>query len=381
MAVSVLNVITGLGVGGAEATLVRLATAAQARGMPQHVVSLGARGHYADELEKGGIEVSTLGITSLAKVPWALGRLTGIVNRWSPKVIHGWMYHGNVMAALAHRTARQSDSRKLLWNLRASNMDEERYGSIQRWGARLSAWPDLIIANSESGAAFHKARGYRPRRMAVIYNGTDTARFQPNPAIRASQREQLGIPADALVAIHVARVDPMKDHQTFLQAMAALPNVFGILVGAGTDRLEIPANVRALGFRSDLPNLYPLADIVVSSSAFGEGFSNAIAEGMSAGLVPVATDVGDASHIAGEVGRLVPAQAPPALREAIAALAQLSPAERARQGQLARQRIVDNFALDRAVDTFSSLYQTLCLADSGSQVGSAVGDRDQVAGE
>jgi glycosyltransferase involved in cell wall biosynthesis len=217
--------------------------------------------------------------------------------------------------------------------------------------------------------------------MAVIYNGTDTDRFQPNPAIRAAQRERLGIPADALVAIHVARVDPMKDHQTFLQAMAGLPNVFGILVGAGTDRLEIPANVRALGFRSDLPSLYPLADIVVSSSAFGEGFSNAIAEGMSAGLVPVATDVGDASHIAGEVGRLVPAQAAPALREAIAALAQLSPAERARQGQLARQRIVDNFTLDRAVDAFSSLYQTLCLADCASQRGSAVGDRDQVAGE
>lgn len=381
MAVSVLNVITGLGVGGAEATLVRLATAAHARGMPQYVVSLSGRGHYADVLEDNGIQVTPLGITSLAKVPWALGRLAAIVNRWSPKVIHGWMYHGNVMAALAHRMARRSDSRKLLWNLRASNMDEERYGSIQRWGARLSAWPDLIIANSESGAAFHKARGYRPRRMAVIYNGTDTARFQPNPAIRASQREQLGIPADALVAIHVARVDPMKDHQTFLQAMAALPNVRGILVGARTEQLAIPANVKALGFRSDIPSLYPLADIVVSSSAFGEGFSNAIAEGMSAGLVPVATDVGDASHIVGDVGRLVPAQGAAAMAEAIGQISRLSPAERVCQGRRARERIIENFALDRAVDAFSSLYQTLCLADSASQLGSAVGDRDQVAGE
>jgi glycosyltransferase involved in cell wall biosynthesis len=381
LAVSVLNVITGLGVGGAEATLVRLATAAQARGMPQHVVSLGSRGHYADELEKGGIEVSTLGITSLGKAPWALARLTGILNSWSPSVVHGWMYHGNVMAALAHRVARGSSSRKLLWNLRASNMDEERYGSIQRWGARLSAWPDLIIANSESGAAFHKARGYRPRRMSVIYNGIDTARFRPSADIRAAQREQLGIPADSPVAIHVARVDPMKDHQTFLQAMAALPNVRGILVGARTEQLAIPANVTALGFRSDTPSLYPLADIVVSSSAFGEGFSNAIAEGMSAGLVPVATDVGDASHIVGDVGRLVPAQGAAAMAEAIGQISQLSPAERACQGQRARERIIENFALDRAVDAFSSLYQTLCLADSGSHIGSAVGDRDQVTGE
>jgi glycosyltransferase involved in cell wall biosynthesis len=195
--------------------------------------------------------------------------------------------------------------------------------------------------------------------MAVIYNGIDTARFQPDPALRASQREQLGIPADALVAIHVARVDRMKDHDTFLQAMAGLPNVFGLLVGAGTDQLVIPRNVRALGFRSDTPSLYPLADIVVSSSAFGEGFSNAVAEGMSAGLVPVATDVGDACHIVGDVGRLVPPQAAPALQEAIATLARLSPTDRAAQGRRARQRIIDNFALDRAINAFSSLYRAL----------------------
>jgi glycosyltransferase involved in cell wall biosynthesis len=359
LTVSVLNVVTGLGAGGAERMLAQLATAAHARGMPQHVVSLGKSGHYAEMLEKNGIEVTALGITSLSKVPWALGRLTGIVNRWSPNVIHGWMYHGNVMAALAHRVARGSNSRRLLWNLRASNMDEERYGSILRWSARMSRWPDCIIANSESGAAFHKARGYRPRRMAVIYNGIDTTLFQPNPALRAAQREKLGIPADALVAIHVARVDPMKDHETFLQAVAGLPNVFGVLVGAGTNQLVIPANVKALGFRSDIPSLYPLADIVVSSSAFGEGFSNAIAEGMSAGLVPVATDVGDASHIVGDTGRLVPAQAAPALREAITAVARLSLADRVRQGQHARERILDNFALDRAVDAFCDLYRTL----------------------
>jgi glycosyltransferase involved in cell wall biosynthesis len=201
--------------------------------------------------------------------------------------------------------------------------------------------------------------------MAVIYNGIDTTRFQPNPALRAAQREQLGIPADALVAIHVARVDPMKDHETFLKAMAAVPNVRGILVGAGTEQLEIPANVTALGFRSDIPSLYPLADIVVSSSAFGEGFSNAIAEGMSAGLVPVATDVGDASHIVGDVGRLVPAQAGPALAEAIGTVAQLSQADRVCQGQRARERIIDNFALNRAVDAFSALYQTLDPAAVG----------------
>ena len=154
MTVSVLNVITGLGAGGAETMLVQLATAAHARGIPQHVVSLGGRGRYADVLEKSGIGVTALDITSVTEVPGALARLAGLINRLSPEVIHGWMYHGNIVAALAHRLARRGRPRTLLWNLRASNMDDARYSAILRGSAWLSSWPDLVIANSESGALF-----------------------------------------------------------------------------------------------------------------------------------------------------------------------------------------------------------------------------------
>ncbi len=358
MTVSVLNVITGLGVGGAEATLVRLATAAQARGLPQHVVSLATRGHYAEALENNGIEVTALGITSLSSVPWALARLTGIVNRWSPKIIHGWMYHGNVMAALAHRVARGSSSRRLLWNLRASNMDEERYGSILRWSARLSRWPDCIIANSESGAACHKSRGFEASRMVVIENGIDSAMFRPCPALRQEVRQELGVPPDAPLIIYPARVDPMKDHASFLKAIEQLPGVTALLVGSKSDLLEVPPNVKALGLRSEMPRLYAAADIVVSTSAFGEAFSNAIAEGMSAGLLPIVTDVGDARRIVGDTGRVVPPADPSALASTIAQEC-ASPQDLAAKGLRARARIVENFSVAKFVDAYTRLYKTV----------------------
>ena len=358
MAVSVLNVITGLGVGGAEATLVRLATAAHACGMPQHVVSLGTRGDYADVLEKSGIEVSALGITSLGKVPWALARLTGILNRWSPKVVHGWMYHGNVMAALAHRAAGRSSSRRLLWNLRASNMDEERYGSILRWSARMSRWPNSIVANSESGAAFHKSRGFEASRMVVIANGIDSDLFRPNPASRQEARQEFGIPLDAPLIICPARVDPMKDHTSFLKAIEKLPAVMALLVGSKTNQLEVPPNVKALGLRKDMPRLYAAADMVVSTSAFGEGFSNAIAEGMSAGLLPIATDVGDAPRIVADTGCVVPPADPSALASAIAREC-ASPQDLAAKGLRARARIVEHFSVAKFVDAFTRLYGTV----------------------
>lgn len=356
MTVSVLNVITGLGVGGAEASLVRLATAAQARGLKQYVVSLGGPGHYAEALEKNGIEVASLGMTSLPELPFALTRLTRIVNRWQPKVIHGWMYHGNIMAALSHRLAPGSQRRMLVWNLRASNMDEERYGSVLRWSARLSRWPDVIVANSESGAAFHKSLGIEARRMLVIDNGIDSEIFCPDGAARQDVRRELGIASEAPLLIHPARVDPMKDHATFLKAIAQVPEVKAVLVGSRTNRLEVPPNVRTLGLRKDMPRLFAAADIVVSTSAFGEGFSNAIAEGMSAGLLPIVTDVGDARRIVGDAGRVVPSADPAALAAAIREEC-ASPESLAAKGLRARARIVENFSVAKFVDAFTRLYR------------------------
>ena len=48
------------------------------------------------------------------------------------------------------------------------------------------------------------------------------------------------------------------------RAMAALPHLHGILIGAGTEALSLPDNVQALGLRHDVRRFYMAADIVVS---------------------------------------------------------------------------------------------------------------------
>ena len=353
--------ISGLGLGGAERMLVETAIGLQHLGLAQHVVSLRGRGKYADDLVSAGVPVSVLDIATPARAIAAIWQLRQVVHRVEPDIIQGWMYHGDLAAMAAHLVAPGRSGRHLFWNIRASNVDDPRYTKLVRLCGWFSSLPNVIVANSEAGAKFHITHGYRPRHVVVIPNGIDTDKFRPDPVARAALRAELGLGNQA-VAVHVARVDPMKDHATFLAAMEKLPDIAGLMVGAGTETFRCPPNVRALGVRHDVERVYAAADLVVSSSAYGEGFSNALAEGMSTGLVPIATDVGDASRIVGRTGHIVAPRSSTALAAAIAAGAALSPDQFRERGLDARARIVGSFARAKAIDAYAGLYREFAAA-------------------
>ncbi len=111
-------------------------------------------------------------------------------------------------------------------------MDARRYGRVIRLSALLSRQASVVIANSQAGIDFHRARGFRPKRFELIANGIDTDKFRPDAQVRTEMRRSLGIPDDAVVVLHVARTDLMKDHATFLAAMAEVakqaPSVAGL---------------------------------------------------------------------------------------------------------------------------------------------------------
>ena len=61
----------------------------------------------------------------------------------------------------------------------------------------LSAWPNIVIANSQTGLDFHLGHGYRPRATDVIPNGVNIEKFRPDAGDRAALRAELGLPNDA----------------------------------------------------------------------------------------------------------------------------------------------------------------------------------------
>ena len=140
---------------------------------------------------------------------------------------------------------------------------------------------------------------------------------------------------------------------------AALPHAFFVCVGSGprdyADRLKALARSLGLddrllwaGERGDIRAACNAFDVATSSSAYGEGFSNAICEAMACGVPVAATGVGDASVIVGDTGEIVPVRRPDLLSAAWVRLRQRLN-ETPGLGAAARGRVVSNFSVKAMV--------------------------------
>ena len=359
-AVKVMHVITDLDVGGAERMMTSYLMSQRDCAPEAIVVSLLPGGSFSKGLRLAKIPVIDLNMRRNTPSVASVFRLAKLISEEKPDVIQGWMYHADLLTSLALLISGRVSSTRFYWGVRCSDMDTSKYGLALRltiWACTWLSWlPDGVIANSFAGRRVHRDLGYRARQFAVIPNGVNTDRFRPDPDARRRIRGELGIEDDTPVIAMIARVDPMKDHGTFLAALDRLPGVAAILAGKGTESIENRPDLYCLGVREDVQEIYAASDIIVLSSAFGEGFPNVLVEGMACGLAPVATNVGDCAEIIGGVGHVVPPRNPVALAEAVRKILASDEEEIRAIGRRSRQRITELFSLDRATTAFDRLY-------------------------
>ena len=354
-----MHVITGLQTGGAERMLANLCILASRSDRKQVVVSLLTGGSQYERLRDAGVQVLSLGMSPGRPSLRALLQLARFIRQERPDVIQSWMYHADLYALFALWLSRRRSRTRLFWGVRCSDMNLGRYGFslriVVRLCAQLSRFPDGIAVNSRAGLRAHRQLGYRADNMVEIDNGFDTELFQPDPAEGRRVRASLEIPQDSFVIGTIARIDEMKDFDTLRSVLSRLDDVVCVAVGKGTETLPSAPGLIALGERRDVPALLNAFDLLVSVSAFGEGFSNVIGEAMASGIPVVATDVGDARRIVGDGGRIVPPRDVDALVDAIAAL-RSAPDSLTLMGNTARRRIVSDFSMKRAAAAFDALH-------------------------
>jgi glycosyltransferase involved in cell wall biosynthesis len=370
--IRVLFVTTGLATGGAEKQLARLLANIKDR-IDAAVVSLAPRGPVSAEIEALGVPVWHLDLASTAGLPKAALRLVLLARRFRPDVLQGWMYHGNLAALLAA----QSLGRRVpvVWGIRQSLYDLSREKPntqrVIRLGARWSSRAAAIVYNAYLARAQHEAIGFAAERGRVIGNGFDGEAWQPNIDARRSVRAEFGIALDAPLIGLIARYHPMKGHEVFLDAAVRLaerdPKVHFLLAGRDvtpshplfqpyTQMAALAGRLHLLGERADIPRVTAALDIASSSSSWGEGFSNTIAEALCCGVPVVATNVGDSREIVGDSGIIVPVGDVEALANAWQRLLDAGLEARRTMGQGGRARVLGRYSIKAMAEAYLQLY-------------------------
>jgi len=223
----------------------------------------------------------------------------------------------------------------------------------------------VSVFSKDSLVTFEKIS---PSKIDLIYNGVDLNRF-PTKYDKDLIRKKLGFRKnDSLVGI-IARLDPIKDHTTLIDAISLLKKEFAdlklVTVGDGpeksrltdkVDRLNLKDEIVFMGTRDDVPDILMALDIFVLPSVM-EAMSVTLLEAMSASLPVVATNVGGNKEIIvdGLSGKLVPVGDAHYLANTIKSL--LTNPESARKlGTEARKSVEKNFSFDKMIENYKNAF-------------------------
>jgi len=351
--------------------MARLVADTRARGDDCWVLSVSGLGGVADQLQAVGVPVLTCGLPRSGI--GGLRRALAFARAFEPDVVHGWMYHGNLLGALLAWRLKA----RLLWDVRHSidTLADEKLPT--RWVIRASGWsiwrPEVVVFNSHAGSRSHESLGYRRWPCEVIPNGVDADRFTGTD--RDGARTRIGVPNisdNTSVIAWVARDHPMKDLDNFAAAAAQIADQVAdarfVFIGRGMDaangnvtacllRHGVLERSRLLGERDDLAELYPGFDVLLVASRYGEGTSNVLLEAMASGVPCVSTEVGDAEQILGDARWVVAPQAPASLAGAALGALDLGLEQNAALVTANRERVRREFSRERCFAAYRAVYE------------------------
>jgi len=267
--------------------------------------------------------------------------------------------------------------RPIVWNLH-DMLTAEHFSTFTRkmavvWGNRLV---DRIIVNSRATEQAFARSGGQMNKATVVHNGINPKPFEEVDSADVKRlRDQLGLKEVPLLGVF-SRLAPWKGQHVVLRALPEIQEAHVLFVGdtlfRGDEsykqelqktirRLKIGDRVHFLGFRSDVPRLMKLVDVVLHTSTAPEPFGRVVVEGMLAGTPVIATRAGGPVEIVREpdTGKLVPPDDPGALATAVRDL--LSNPKRAHEiGEKAQSYAKRRFSISRMQRKVDAVIRQVC---------------------
>jgi len=282
-----------------------------------------------------------------------LGRLAAIVAR-VPVIVH--TFHGHVLGGLYF-----------------SKLKTRVFLEVERQLARATDCL-VVLTHAQAEAMSGELDLADESRFSVVALGLDLGRFADVDRLEARERirEQVGIEAERPVIGIVGRLVPVKNHELLFDALVKLtermnPAPQVIVVGSGEREAalrmyvierELDRSVHWLGWRKDLPDLFPAFDLTALTS-LDEGTPVSLLESLASGTPVVSRAVGGVPEILedGALGRLVWGTSVDEFADALED-ALRSPPARA-EVERTRQRVLERYSVRRLAKDMEGLYGDL----------------------
>lgn len=377
--ISIVHVIPHLSRGGAEMQLVQLAEHQSIEGHDVTVLCMSASPELQGRLERSG-----------AIVPEPAGSLLGLLRslrsmQRSVDIVHSWMYHAFVIAAMTRSRLRTRQSARHVWAIRRTDPTSSglsrRTRAVATFAARLSKRSaDGLIACTDAALVRHRRAGYAGQVEQVVLNAVPTSAFDVGADSDAGPGAG-GVDGHADPVVlrcgALTRLSHDKGIDILLEAWAVVlgthPTARLVLGGPGIvdddqelraliDRFGLDESVELVGPTDDPASFHRALDLYVSPSRT-EGFPNVVAEAMAAGTPVVATDVGGTAEVVGDAGILVRAERPRDLASAVIGLLD-DPGRRAELGSAGQTRVRSEFTIEATASATAEVYRRVLVRES-----------------
>lgn len=283
----------------------------------RHLIKRGHQVHvacrvteFADALREAGLTVHDIPFTRRL-TPWrdylCYRRLQTLIAREGFDVVHTHHPKDGVLGGIAAWKARVPrvihTCNGFYFFHRSSALRKRLVLAAERFAARRCHL--VVFVNAEDLALASAKKVVGPGKAKLVYNGVDMTRFHPGE--EPGLRQELGIPAEAVVIGYLGEIRKEKNLEVLIRAAARLlprhPHLYLVLAGDASREPKEPARLQRLasrlglgerliltGFRRDPERMHRLFDIYVLPSS-GEGFGVTLIEAMASGKPVIACRV------------------------------------------------------------------------------------------
>jgi glycosyltransferase involved in cell wall biosynthesis len=166
----------------------------------------------------------------------------------------------------------------------------------------LSKWTEVLITINKEDYNRAKEKFYAKRTVYIPGVGVDIKKFSREMSDEEKRRKKasLGLPKDAYVILSVGELNNNKNHLSVIRAISEIEerkNMYYLVAGAGDLRevlentaKELKVNLLLLGFRTDVAELYHIADLFIHPSK-REGMPVAVMEAVASKCLVLGTKI------------------------------------------------------------------------------------------